>query len=363
MDSNDKEMEFQKKIAKIYEDLNPDIKINMKFINFVDLKPKFIGQNKNKSEPDIIFLVNDWIGELVEKNLLRSIEGDFPEFIPRTLQSVQFKEKVYALPRNFEVVTLFYNKKLVPVPPINMKQLITIGLKLKSKGIYGLMYDFSDFYYHAPWFYGFGNRIFNPDGKLDTDSLRRQDSFQLILDLKDKYQILPKKVNQSAMINMFNSGQVGMIIAGPWSLGEIEKNNISYGMSLLPVLDNGNRLQPFVGVKGYAVTSKSRYPEQSRKLAEFLTSKEIQEMAMRELDVLPCVQSIYEKGKIPDKINGFYQQARFGTAMPTYSAMKFIWRDYNWALSQIFFKNKKMSEVLDIAAREAERKIKVEKRL
>lgn len=358
MDSNDKEMEFQKKVAKIYEDRNPQIKINLKFITFADLKPKFIGQGKKKTEPDIIFLVNDWIGELVEKNLIRSLEGNFSEFIPRTLQSVQYKEKVYALPRNFEVITLFYNKNLIPVPPINIKQLIETGLKLKKKGIYGLMYDYTDFYYHVPWLYGFGSRIFNPDGELDGDSLKREDSFRQILELRDKYEILPKKVNQSAMINMFNSGQVGMIIAGPWSLGEIEKNNINYGMSLLPVLDNGNRLQPFVGVKGFAVTGISRYPEQAKKIIEFFTGNEIQYMAMKELDVLPCVQSIYEKEKIPVKINGFYQQAKFGVAMPTYPGMKFIWRDYHWALSQIFTKNKNIEKVLDITLNEVKRKMK-----
>src|SRR6185369_7691818 len=139
----------------------------------------------------------------------------------------------------------------------------------------------------------------------DEDSLRRTDSYKMVLELKDKYEILPKKVNQSAMINMFNSGQVGMIIAGPWSLGELEKNRINYGMSLLPVLENGNRLQPFVGVKGFAVHAKSRYPEEAQKVVEFLTGKEMEILAMKELDVLPCIQSIYEKGKIPDKINGF----------------------------------------------------------
>jgi maltose-binding protein MalE len=377
MDSNDKEMEFQKKVAKIYEDRNPEIKINLKFINFVDLKPKFIGQVNKKSGPDIIFLVNDWIGELVEKKLIRKMEGEFSQYIPRTLQSVQYKDEVYALPRNFEVITLFYNKNLVPVPPINIKQLIDTGLRLKKKGIFGLMYDFTDFYYHAPWLYGFGSRIFKPDGQLDTDSLKRSDSYKLILDLKDKYRILPQKVNQSAMINMFNSGQVAMIIAGPWSLGDIERNNINYGLSLLPVLENGNRLQPFVGVKGFAVTTTSRYPEESKKVIEFFTGSEIQKMAMKELDVLPCVQSIYEDEKVPERINGFYKQAKFGTPMPTYAGMKFIWRDFNWAISRIFAADKspevgqtsvtenkkqlnydkKIDQVLEITVNEINRKI------
>lgn len=362
MDNNDKEMAFFKKISRMYEENDTEVKINNKFITFVDLKPVFTGQSKDQNEPDIFFLVNDWIGELAEKGLITEFKGDYSKFIPLTLESMKFNGKLFALPRNFEVITMLYNKKIIPKPPSDTSEMINISLNLKNKGIFGLMYDYTNFYYHAPWLFGFGSEIYDSKGKLAFSGLRKPDSYQFVLDLVN-YGILPKKSNQSAMINMFASGKVGMIITGPWEIGTIDKSNIDYGLTTLPMLHNKKALKPFIGVKGFAVTSFSKNPEKAKKIIEFFTNEEIQKIAMSDLGILPSVDAIYQKEKLPDKIKGFYEQAKTGTLLPTHPEMQYIWQEYNWALSQIFYKKASIQKTLDKAAKELEKQVKTENKL
>lgn len=298
-----------------------------------------------------------------KKKLLHELQGDYSRFIPLTVESMKYKGRLFALPRNFEVITLFYNKKLVPRPPADLKSLIAISEHLRGKGIYGLMYDHTNFYYHAPWFYAYGGKIFNEQGDLLIGKNRGIESFRLVYDLQKKYRVLPEKSSQSAMINLFAAGQAGMVITGPWSLGEIEKNRISYGVSLLPLLEKGKRPQPFIGVKGYAVTSRSKHPREASEFVEYLTGYQPEKMAMTELGVLPSIQEIYTKEKLPESIRGFYEQAKYGTLMPTYPEMKYIWQEYNWALSQIFSSGEPVDKILAQAEKAVIRQIEKEKKL
>ncbi len=359
--NNDKEMEFMKKTAKLFEDKNPRIKIKLKFFNFNELKPKFIGQVKGSSDPDIIYIVNDWIGELAEKKLLKEITGKYDDFIPSTIESLKYKGLIYGLPRNFEVITLVYNKDLVKHPPKTIKALIDIAQKLKKKGKYGFMYENTNFYFHIPWFYGFGGKIIDSKGKLVLSSLNSPESFKYVQDLQNKYQVLPGNSNQSALMNLFCSNDVGMIITGPWAIDEIEKNKINYGISPLPVLDNGKRLQPFIGVKAFAISNQSRYPEKAKEVIKFLTGAKAQKMAMQELEVLPAINSFYQNGKLPERIQGFYEQAKYGTLMPTFPEMKYVWQEYNWVLNQIFNSSEPVEKILDKAAKEIKKQVGAEK--
>jgi arabinogalactan oligomer/maltooligosaccharide transport system substrate-binding protein len=359
--NNDKEMEFMKKTAKMFEEQEPQIKIKLKFFTFNELKPKFIGQEKGAGEPDIIYTVNDWIGELAEKKLLKEIPGEYKQFIPSTIDSLKYKGQIYALPRNFEVIALVYNKSLVSEPPQTVKSLIEISQKLKKQGKYGFMYENTNFYFHIPWFYGFGGKIVDSDGKLVISSLKSPASFKFVQDLQNKYQILPGNSNESAMINLFCSNDVGMIVTGPWAIDEIERNKINYGISPLPVLDNGNRLKPFIGVKGFAISNQSHYPEKAKQVLDFFTGPDVQKMAMQELEVLPALNNFYNKEKLPERIQGFYEQAKYGTLMPTYPEMKYVWQEYNWVLNQIFNSSEPLEKILDKAAQDIKKQVGTEK--
>ena len=360
LDAPDKEMEFLKKTAKLFEEENPKVKISFRLIQFNKLKPTFIGQLKSNKEPDIIFLVNDWIGELAEKKLILPLDSDYVGFIHKIIKGLKYKDRLYAMPRTFDVVAILYNKELVPRPPRNVGEMINIANKLSQRRLYGLMYDNKNFYYHFPWFYGFGGRIFDRQGNFLPPDSNAVKSFEFAVGLEKDKKIIPQKSNYSAMINMFSSGQAGMIITGPWALDEIEKNNIRYGVAPLPLLPDGNHPAPLMGIKGCAVTSFSRYPDIAKKAVEFFTSEKIQRLAVNELKMMPCIKSIY-KEKISDQMKGFYEQSKYAVPMPTSPKIKYVWQEYNWALGMAFENRKDIKKYLDQASAKIKKNINQEK--
>ena len=48
-------------------------------------------------------------------------------FIPTTLEAMTYRGTVYGLPLNYKVITLIYNKKLVPTPPKTTAELVAHG--------------------------------------------------------------------------------------------------------------------------------------------------------------------------------------------------------------------------------------------
>ena len=73
-----------------------------------------------------------------------------------------YQGTTYGLPLNFKVITLIYNKKLVPTPPKTTAELAAMAKKLTNAkaGKFGLAYWYSDFYYHAALMNGFGGGVF-----------------------------------------------------------------------------------------------------------------------------------------------------------------------------------------------------------
>ena len=53
-------------------------------------------------------------------------------FLPTTLEAMTYRGTVYGLPLNFKVITLIYNKKLVPTPPKTTGELLAMSKKLPN---------------------------------------------------------------------------------------------------------------------------------------------------------------------------------------------------------------------------------------
>ena len=120
--------------------------------------------------PDVFIFAQDRLGGWIEAgNTVEPIDFYLDDairkrFIPTTMEAMTYRGTVYGLPLNYKVVTLIYNKKLVPTPPKTSGELVTMAKKLTDKkaGRFGLAYSYGDFYYHAALMNGFGGGVFGP---------------------------------------------------------------------------------------------------------------------------------------------------------------------------------------------------------
>src|SRR3954464_2811179 len=123
--------------------------------------------------PDVFIFAQDRLGgwvaagntvEPLDFFLDASTKG---RYLKATLDAMTYQGTTYGLPLNFKVITLIYNKKLVPTPPKTTAELEAMAKKLTNAGAgkFGLAYAYSDFYYHAALMNGFGGGVFGPNRK------------------------------------------------------------------------------------------------------------------------------------------------------------------------------------------------------
>lgn len=333
LDTNDKEMKFFKRLAHQIEAKHPNLRLKLRFVSFDDLKPRFQGQVGETREPDILYLMNDWVGELVEQNLLRPVPA--PQgVVPQALQSMKYRERLYGVPFVLQTIGLVYNKALVRRPPANGAQLASLAAAPHPKDQYTLLYDQRNFYYHAPWFHACGGKVFDAQGHLAIrpEPLMRSLSWARGL---QRQHVVPAGASYSAMVNLFSAGQSALMVTGPWSISMLEENQLDYGVAPLPQGDCAATPRPFVGVKGFGLNRMSAHPAEAEQVLAFFASREVQEQVLKELDNLPVRAEIYESGLSPAQ-QAFFAQLKQGEPMPNHPLMKHVWQEMNWLLGQVF---------------------------
>ncbi|KAF1081674.1 MAG: hypothetical protein GQF41_2014 [Candidatus Rifleibacterium amylolyticum] len=345
LDANPRELEFFREIGGRIEKEMPGVTLNWKVARLNDLKPEFLGNAERAASPDIILLVNDWIGELSRQKLLLPITASLTHILPTMLDGVKVEGQVHAVPWSFESLAFFYNTDLVATPPRSFNELVTLGGVLATGSLHPFMYENKNFYYHAALFFGFGADIFAADGHINLQSAAHEESLNFARDLHTRWKLLPAKANYPAMINLFGRSKVPMIITGPWSLPEIERSPVNFAVTAIPDIDDGRPARPFIGIKAFAINSHTSHRDEALKVVEMLCSKQVQTLAAQRIGLLPCCDIA------PDQLTlyqrGFLAGARHGVPLPPGESMKFVWQETNWILNEIFTNQQRpISEIL-----------------
>jgi len=143
----------------------------------------------------------------------------------------RYKDSVYALPVFSGIMGMFWNKTRfaeagIPGPPKTWQELVDAGMKLTEpdRGLFGLALNGADvsalMYSAAPFIYQNGGRIGKIDGKYRLNSPKSIGGIEFLLDLINKYKIVPSYTTTTAklIMDLFNSGRVGMMINASWGV-------------------------------------------------------------------------------------------------------------------------------------------------
>ena len=230
--------------------------------------------------PDVFIYAQDRLGGWIEAG--KTVEPiDFfldkatkDRFIPTTMEAMTYRGTVYGLPLNYKVITLIYNRKLLPAPPKTSKELVAAAKKLTDakSGRFGLAYSYSDFYYHAALQNAFGGRVFDPGPKPVLNASENVKALELLMRWFTKDGILPAEPSTALITSLFNGGKAAMVFSGPWFLGEIAKT-IDYALAPLPTIDEagGKPMRPWMTVEGVYVTAPSKNKDAAYDFAKYLT--------------------------------------------------------------------------------------------
>lgn len=318
--------------------------------------------------PDLFIYAQDRLGGWIEAgNTVEPIDFYLDEptknrFIPTTLEAMTYRGTVYALPLNFKVITMIYNRKLVATPPKTSAELVAVGKKLTNKpsGRFGLAYSYSDFYYHAALMNGFGGRVFDATGKPVLNNPQNVASLELLMRWFDKDQILPAEPSTALITSLFNGGKAAIVFSGPWFLGEIA-SGVDYGLAVLPALNEagGKPMRPWITVEGVCIAAPSKNKDAAYDFAKYLTDVPAGRILALEGRQTPANKGVYSDPKVAADtvLTAFRKQVEVAVPMPNLPEMTMVWSPATTAMNTITKKAATPKAALDQAQRAVEKAI------
>jgi arabinogalactan oligomer/maltooligosaccharide transport system substrate-binding protein len=336
----------QEAIAKLVADYNARKgaaapHVAMKLMPFDGFADKIAGVVPRGRGPDLFIYPQDRLGGWVEAgNVVAPIDAladaaTRERFIPAALHALLYRGGLYGLPFSYKTITLYYNKKLVPVPPRTTAQLAAIARKLTNRraGISGLAYLYSDYWYHAALQNGFGGRVFDAALSPVLDSPENVKALELLLSWKD---FLPQEEpSHASMPELFSAGKAAMAFEGPWFAGEIG-DAVDYGLAPLPAISEAQNapMRPWMTVEGLYIAAPSKEKEAAYDFMRYATDVEAARVIALQGTLMPANQRAYLDPALAanDKLNAFFRQTGVAVAMPNLAEMTVMWSPVTLAL-------------------------------
>ncbi len=290
--------------------------------------------------PEIIYGPSDNVGVMVTTQTVMPLDRVFgPEFFERFIPQgiVSWQEKRWlAADQIGNHLTLVYNTDLVPTPPRTLDELVAMGQSLTKDtngdgkmDQYGLTWNYREPFFFIPFLTGFGGWVIDEQGRPTLDNEQTVRAIQFVLDLRDRYKIIPKEGDYEIADMLFKEKRTAMIVNGPWSWG-------GYGVpgqnmvAPLPInSETGQWCEPMISAKGYAVNVNAA-PEKLpiiRELIDYMTSAEVQEEMATKLSTSPTATAVLSSPVMESNpaLVASMQQIEHGRPMPIMPQMRQIW--------------------------------------
>lgn len=317
--------------------------------------------------PDVFIFAQDRLGgwiaagntvEPLDFFLDPAIKG---RYLKATLDAMTYQGTTYGLPLNFKVITLIYNKKLLPTPPKTTAELQAVAKKLTNAQArqFGLAYWYSDFYYHAALMNGFGGGVFGPNRKPTLNSPQNVASLDYLMKWLNQG-FLPAEPSTALITSLFNDGKAAMVFSGPWFLGEINKG-IDYGLAPLPTItEAGNKpMRPWITVEGVYVAAPSKNKDAAFEFVKYLTDVPAGKVMALQGRQTPANKGVYADPQVAGDpiLKAFRQQVDVAVPMPNLPEMSMVWTPATTAMNVIAKKAATPKAAMDQAQKEVVERI------
>ena len=333
--SGDKGWRGLTELAKKFE---KDLGIPAKVETPDGLTDKFQSAAQSGKGPDIVIWAHDRLGEWADAGLLKPLEisEDFKaSFLPMTWDAVTHNSQIWGYPLAVEAVSLIYNKKLVADnPPAQLADVPKFAKELKEKNPKALpiMWDYNSPYFSWPFLASGGGYAFKKtEGGYDPKDTGVNDpgavkGLQAIVDLINA-DILPKGATYSITEQKMGSGELAMMITGPWAWVELRKAGVDFGLAPLPGVD-GNSGKPFVGVLSALINRASPNGDLAM---QFLEEYVCTDDGLKAIDAdvavgVPALKGLADELSAKNPlIKATYENAQNGVVMPNIPQMGKFW--------------------------------------
>lgn len=340
-----------------------------------ETRKQFGDATKVGKGPDIVVGAHDWLGELVQNGTVAPIQLDdatAAKFAPAAVAASKYDGQNYGVPFSIENIALVRNTDLAPDAPATLDDLLTAAKAAKAKDSkVSVLLDqpvgkTGNAYYTFPWLSAYGGGIFgvkdngdyDPDKVIVNSAESLKGAEQLAKMGKDK--VLSTNVGDDNAEGIFTGGKSPFFITGPWSIPNIKKAGINYGISPLPSLPGGDAMQPFLGVQLFYVSAKANNATLAQEfVTNYVPTKDFQ-LAMYEAGGRPpALTEAYDEVAAADPdVKAWYEAGKDGKPMPNIPAMNSVWGPLGQAAADVISGKAEPKARFDAAQKEIEKAIK-----
>lgn len=328
--------------AKFKKEKGIAVKLVVK--DFAAVRDDFITQAPTGKGPDVMVGPHDWLGKLVQNGVVAPLQlGDkAAQFAESSIQAMTYNGQVYGLPYSIENVGLVRNTALSPEPLGTFDEVVAAGKKAVSGGkakyafLVGLDPKQADPYHTYPLQTSFGAPVFaqKADGSYDGSKVIMDNAGGV------KFaEFLAKNGNKGTRVfnsnitgdiakEKFLAGESAYFLTGPWNIPDIQKKGIKFAVDPLPTAGD-QPAQPFIGVNGFFISSKSKNTLAATEfVVNYLSQEAAQDALFKTGGRPPALTASFEKAASDPVVKAFGEIGANGVPMPAVPAMDAVWADW-----------------------------------
>lgn len=261
--------------------------------------------------PDVLRADVGWVAQLAAAGLIQDLSGtplaDTSAYLDTPAESTKYQGKPYAVPQVTDTLALFYNKRDLAdagvAPPKTWAELIQIAPKLGGKQA---LFINNDAFYALPFIYGAGGDLVNAESKTieinSSESVQGLRTAKQLLDADAARTALDPTNSYNNMKAAFSSGEVAMMIDGPWVTPEIldsEEFADSANLGIAPI--PGPPDSAPIGGHDYVLRQGSGATAAATKFVQCMSSAENQTVLAKRLGLLPTRKAVYSAPEVRDQ--------------------------------------------------------------
>ncbi|GKU27039.1 ABC transporter substrate-binding protein [Clostridium folliculivorans] len=253
----------------------------------------------SKTEPDLFYLDVSLAQAYISKGALAPLDEyldkeDLKDFSPNLLAGYQKDGKTYGLPKDTNVLALFYNKDMLSKAgvsvPTTWAELQDAAKKLTTDKVKGLALQ-DDVARWGVFANQSGSKIYD-NGKLNVTSegtIKGLDFYTSFI--KDGTGSDPKSLGAGWGGEAFYKEKAAMTFEGGWLIPAIAESapNLKYGIALLPKGDNDGN---YAFTVSYSMSKDTKNAKEAAEAIKFLTGKEAQQMTAESGLAMPTRTSL-----------------------------------------------------------------------
>ncbi len=348
-------------VMAAFEAANPNYNITLVFKPFDDMPDAFVTASLGGEAPDVVRLQNDRMGGIAANMLdnVSIIESLNNYLTPAekaiygsSLGGMTANGDILGLPQSGDSVSLYYNKQVLTDAGVDFSAIDTWDWEAfmaaatastnADEDTWGLMFPYKSSYQFWAWMAGMGGAIFDENGLPTLSSDATIDAIELIDSLiysdDNMDGVMLEGSDWGNMETYFKDNKAAFMIQGPWAYSGIEAANIEFGQTVLPMMPSGNAMAPFVGLKGWSVSSSSEDKEGAAHVAKFLSGVDAQIEFAKTAKTLPVSAAALADGNVSSDmvVSGFGAQMTKGFGGPAYAAMGTVWGPADSMLADVF---------------------------